>query len=63
MKTFKEYARMTRGFAIGGVGHAIASLGDVPPIASLGDVTANTDKGSRSYRAVGLTAQKRLKKK
>ena len=41
---------MTRGFAIGGVDkeHAIASLGDVPP----------KGKGSRSYRAVGLTAQK-----
>ena len=50
MKTFKEYARMTRGFAIGGVdqAHPIASLGDVPP----------KGKGSRSYRAVGLTAQK-----
>ena len=46
MKTFKEYARMTRGFAIGGVdqAHPIASLGDVPP----------KGKGSRSYRAVGL---------
>ena len=41
---------MTRGFAIGGVdqAHPIASLGDVPP----------KGKGSRSYRAVGLTAQK-----
>ena len=50
MKTFKEYVRMTRGFAIGGVdqAHPIASLGDVPP----------KGKGSRSYRAVGLTAQK-----
>ena len=50
MKTFKEYARMTRGFAIGGVdqAHPIASLGDVPP----------KGKGSRSYRAVGLTAEK-----
>ena len=50
MKTFKEYSRMTRGFAIGGVdqAHPIASLGDVPP----------KGKGSRSYRAVGLTAQK-----
>ena len=50
MKTFKEYARMTRGYAIGGVdqAHPIASLGDVPP----------KGKGSRSYRAVGLTAQK-----
>ena len=48
MKTFKEYARMTRGFAIGGVdqAHPIASLGDVPP----------KGKGSRAYRAVGLTA-------
>ena len=51
MKTFKEYiGRMTRGYAIGGVdqAHPIASLGDVPP----------KGKGSRSYRAVGLTAQK-----
>ena len=41
---------MTRGIAIGGVdqAHPIASLGDVPP----------KGKGSRSYRAVGLTAQK-----
>ena len=51
MKTFKEYiGRMTRGYSIGGVdqAHPIASLGDVPP----------KGKGSRSYRAVGLTAQK-----
>ena len=50
MKTFKEYARMTRGYAIGGVdnAHPIASLGDVPP----------KGKGSRSSRAVGLTADK-----
>ena len=50
MKTFKEYVRMTRGYAIGGVdqAHPIASLGDVP----------TKGKGSRSYRAVGLTAQK-----
>ena len=51
MKTFKEYiGRMTRGYAIGGVdqAHPIASLGDVPP----------KGKGSRAYRAVGLTAQK-----
>ena len=51
MKTFKEYiGRMTRGYANGGVdqAHPIASLGDVPP----------KGKGSRSYRAVGLTAQK-----
>ena len=48
MKTFKEYARMTRGFAIGGVDqtHPIASLGDVPP------------KVVGRYRAVGLTAEK-----
>ena len=41
---------MTRGFAIGGVdqAHPIASLGDVPP----------KGKGSRSSRAVGLTADK-----
>ena len=41
---------MTRGYAIGGVDnvHPIASLGDVPP----------KGKGSRSSRAVGLTAQK-----
>ena len=41
---------MTRGYAIGGVdnAHPIASLGDVPP----------KGKGSRSSRAVGLTAQK-----
>ena len=50
MKTFKEYVRMTRGYAIGGVAQA-------PPIASLGDVPPK-GKGSRSYRAVGLTAQK-----
>jgi hypothetical protein len=39
---------MTRGYAIGGVdnAHPIASLGDVPP----------KGKGSRSSRAVGLTA-------
>ena len=39
---------MTRGYAIGGLDnvHPIASLGDVPP----------KGKGSRSYRAVGLTA-------
>ena len=51
MKTFKEYiGRMTRGYAIGGVdqAHPIASLGDVPP----------KGKGSRSSRAVGLTANK-----
>ena len=50
MKTFKEYRMMTRGYAIGGVdqAHPIASLGDVPP----------KGKGSRAYRAVGLTAQK-----
>ena len=50
MKTFKEYRMMTRGYAIGGVdqAHPIASLGDVPP----------KGKGSRSSRAVGLTAQK-----
>ena len=51
MKTFKEYiGRMTRGYAIGGVdqAHPIASLGDVPP----------KGKGSRTYRAVGLPAQK-----
>ena len=41
---------MTRGYAIGGLDnvHPIASLGDVPP----------KGKGSRSSRAVGLTAQK-----
>ena len=50
MKRFKEYTRLTRGFAIGGVDsvHPIASLGDRPP----------KGKGSRSYRAVGLTAEK-----
>ena len=50
MKTFKEYSMMTRGYAIGGVdnSHPIASLGDVPP----------KGKGSRSSRAVGLTANK-----
>ena len=50
MKTFKEYRMMTRGYAIGGVdnAHPIASLGDVPP----------KGKGSRSSRAVGLTANK-----
>ena len=50
MKTFKEYRMMTRGYAIGGVdqAHPIASLGDVPP----------KGRGRRSYRAVGLTAQK-----
>ena len=50
MKTFKEYARITRGFSIGGVdqAHPIASLGDTPP----------KGKGSRDYRAVGLTASK-----
>ncbi len=43
---------MTRGYAIGGVdnAHPIASLGDVPP----------KGKGSRSSRAVGLTAQKNI---
>ena len=46
MKTFKEYARITRGFSIGGVdqAHPIASLGDTPP----------KGKGSRDSRAVGL---------
>ena len=41
---------MTRGYAIGGIDnvHPIASLGDVPP----------KGKGSRSSRAVGLTANK-----
>ena len=50
MKTFKEHRMMTRGYAIGGVdnAHPIASLGDVPP----------KGKGSRSSRAVGLTANK-----
>ena len=50
MKTFKEYGMMTRGYAIGGVdnAHPIASLGDVPP----------KGKGSRSSRAIGLTANK-----
>ena len=45
MKKFKEFVR---GFAIGGVDsvHPIASLGDKPP----------KGKGSRSSRAVGLTA-------
>jgi|TARA_B100001094_G_scaffold45802_1_gene40813 hypothetical protein len=48
MKTFKEYAIMTRGYAIGGIDsvHPIASLGDVPP----------RGKGSRDTRSVGLTA-------
>jgi hypothetical protein len=55
MKTFKEYSLMTRGYAIGGVdnAHPIASLGDVPP----------KGKGSRSSRAVGLTAQNNIKEK
>ena len=48
MKTFKEYAIMTRGYAIGGIDsvHPIASLGDVPP----------RGKGSRDTRSVCLTA-------
>ena len=48
MKSFKEYSRLTRGYAIGGIdqAHPIASLGDVPP----------KGQGSRAYRAVGLTA-------
>ena len=46
MKSFKEYSRLTRGFAIGGIDsvHPIASLGDRPP----------KGKGSRDSRAVGL---------
>ena len=46
MKRFKEYTRLTRGFAIGGIDsvHPIASLGDTPP----------KGKGSRDSRAVGL---------
>ena len=52
MKKFKEYTRLTRGFAIGGIDsvHPIASLGDTPP----------KGKGSRDSRAVGLVhAEKR----
>ena len=47
MKSFKEYIS---GFSLGSYSHLapMASLGDVPP----------KGKGSRSYRAVGLTAQK-----
>ena len=46
MRSFKEYSRITRGFAIGGIDsvHPIASLGDRPP----------KGKGSRDSRAVGL---------
>ena len=46
MKSFKEYSRLTRGYAIGGIDsvHPIASLGDRPP----------KGKGSRDSRAVGL---------
>ena len=46
MKRFKEYTRLTRGFAIGGIDsvHPITSLGDRPP----------KGKGSRDSRAVGL---------
>ena len=48
MKTFKEYA-MTRGFALG-------SPDSVHPIASIGNMKPPKGKGSRDYRAVGLTA-------
>ena len=50
MKRFKEYTRLTRGFAIGGIDsvHPIASLGDTPP----------KGKGSRDSRAGLVHAEK-----
>ena len=50
MKTFKEY-RAGLG------GHRIGYIDNIKPMASLGDVPPK-GKGSRSSRAVGLTAQK-----
>ena len=51
MKSFKEYAMIGRGFALG-------SPDSVHPIASIGDMKPPKNKGSKHYRAVGLTAEK-----
>ena len=51
MKSFKEYAMVGRGYALG-------SPDSVHPIASLGDMRPPKNKGSKHYRAVGLTAEK-----
>ena len=51
MKSFKEYAMIGRGFALG-------SPDSVHPIASIGDMRPPKNKGSKHYRAVGLTAEK-----
>ena len=50
-KTFKEYLSSIGGYRLGYGGD------NVMPMADLGD-KAPKGKGSRSYRAVGLTAQK-----
>ena len=51
MKSFKEYAMVGRGYALG-------SPDSVHPIASIGDMRPPKNKGSKHYRAVGLTAEK-----
>ena len=51
MKSFKEYTMIGRGFALG-------SPDSVHPIASIGDMRPPKNKGSKHYRAVGLTAEK-----
>ena len=51
MKSFKEYAMVGRGYALG-------SPDSVHPIASIGDMKPPKNKGSKHYRAVGLTAEK-----
>ena len=51
MKSFKEYTMIGRGFALG-------SPDSVHPIASIGDMKPPKNKGSKHYRAVGLTAEK-----
>ena len=50
-KSFKEYIKSYIG------GYRLGNYDNITPIASLGDVPPK-GKGSRSYRAVGLTAQK-----
>ena len=51
VKGFKEYIKSYLG------GFRLGNYDNITPIASLGDVPPK-GKGSRSYRAVGLTAQK-----
>ena len=51
MKSFKEYAMVGRGYSLG-------SPDSVHPIASIGDMRPPKNKGSKHYRAVGLTAEK-----